>query len=398
MSKFSHTRVVLHVDMDAFFAAIEQRDTPSFQGKPVIVGAEPGRRGVVSAASYEAREFGIHSAMPIGEAYARCPSGVFVRPRGEVYAEESRAVMQILDSFSPYVEQVSVDEAFVDISGTRKLWGAPGEVARKISARILAERHLTASIGIAPNKFLAKIASDFQKPSGITEVPFDQEEVMRWLAPFPVGKMWGIGAKSQVALSRLGIRTVGDLQSLSLEVLQERFGKSGVQYYYLCRGVDQRPVEYREPAKSISREYTFNSDCSDPVSWKRTLLALSRDVAYRARVDGVQGTTVVLSFRLSDFSRHSRRCTLSGPTDSAVEIHSRAIGLLEKAITTDTPLRLIGVGLTGFGKSLQTNLFGIPERAQNWKASEKAMDKLTRKYGKATVVFAGEMGYRRHDP
>jgi len=387
----SAKRVIFHIDMDAFFASIEQRDNPPYRGKPVVVGALPGTRGVVSAASYEARRFGIRSAMPIHEAYARCPHGVFVRPNMAVYARESDALMHILADFSPAVEQISVDEAFLDITGTERLWGDPLRTAQAISAAIREQRNLTASIGIAPNKFLAKVASDFDKPDGITQVPFESDAIMEWLAPLPVRTIWGVGRTTEQALARLGISTVGELQGLSRELLFERFGKMGGALYGLCRGIDAREVVFdAEEAKSISREHTFGEDTPDREAWEQMLLALSQDVARRARRAGVKGRTVVLIYRLSDFNKHTRRRSFREPVDTAKRIYDEALVLLPH-IPSGARVRLIGVGLTAFGEPVQTDLFA-GEVTDRWSVSERAIDKLEVRFGRGAVKRGRQVG------
>ncbi|MDD5675751.1 MAG: DNA polymerase IV, partial [Chitinivibrionales bacterium] len=350
-------RVVLHLDMDAFFTSVEQRDNPLYKGKPVVVGARPGHRGVVAAASYEARKFGVHSALPISQAFARCPQAVFLPPRMEVYSRESDRVMAIAASFTPCVEQVSVDEAFLDITGTQKLFGDAHEVAAKISRRIREELHLTASIGIAPNKFLAKVASDMHKPDGITAVPFDAGEIIAWLAPHPVGKIWGVGKKTEAALKRFCLNTIGDLQRLDREFLVQRFGAGGASLYELCRGIDDRPVENRSERLSISREHTFERDTADRDLLKKILLTLAQDVARRARKSGMQGKTIVLIYRGSDFTKHTRRATRADATALANDIYAAALKLLE-ALSEKMKIRLIGVGLSSFSAECgQLDLF-----------------------------------------
>ncbi len=375
--------VIFHVDMDAFFASIEQRDFPAYRGKPVIVGAKPGMRGVVAASSYEARAFGVHSAMPIGEAFRRCPEGIFVRPRLEVYRSESDAVMAIFATFSPLIEQVSVDEAFLDMTGTGRLLGSPQLAAKTLADRIRAERSITASIGIAPNKFLAKIASDLHKPAGITMAPFDGPSIVQWLAPMPVRRIWGVGEATGTTLKRLGIVTIGDLQKLSQEHLARQFGKQGEKLFLLCRGIDDRQLAAPEGAKSISREYTYNVDSTDREAWKKTLFSLSQDVARRARRSGVKGGTVVLSYRKSDFSRHSRRKPLDQPTSAARFIYEGALDLLEGV--GERALRLIGVGLTALDAGVQTDLFAESGPAADLEAVESAVDSLTARFGEATI-------------
>src|SRR5271157_4882025 len=378
-------RTILHIDMDAFFTSIEQRDGPVYRGKPVVVGARPGHRGVVAAASYEAREFGIHSAMPINEAFKRCPSAVFLPPRMEAYGEESRRVMDILNGFSPMVEQVSVDEAFLDATGTGKLFGDGKSVATAIRRAIKVRLSLTASIGVAPNKFLAKFASDLHKPDGLTLVPFEPQEIGLWLAPHPVGKIWGVGKKTEAVLRSMRIATIGDLQQKPKEFLRQAFGESGLDLYDLCRGVDNRPVGNDEDARSISREHTFEKDTSDREQWKKTLLALSQDVARSARKARVDGRTVVFIYRGTDFTKHTRRTTLAAPTSLANVIFSQATALCD-SLPRNFKLRLIGVGITGFNENVQLNLFSGDSKHDSWEKSERAVDKLADRFGDRVVV------------
>lgn len=390
----SPNRLIFHIDMDAFFASVEQRDTPSFRGRPVIVGAKPGTRGVVCAASYEARRFGVRSAMPIVEAHRRCPQGVFVSPRMDVYSSVSKKIMDILGSFSPMLEQISVDEAFLDMTGSERLFGPPMEVATRISDSIKEQQKLTASIGIAPNKFLAKIASDFKKPDGITVTPFDQEEICSWLAPLSVGKLWGVGKKSQEVFHSMGIRTVRDLQQLSMDLLTAEFGKNGAGLYYLCRGIDERPVQEGEPAKSISREYTFSADSRDKDEWKRVLLSLSQDVARRARKAGVKGAAVVLTYRRPDFSRHSKRMRLPYSTDISRMIYEQGLRILDQL--QEDCFRLIGIGIVDFEESLQTDLFSHAEENRALEATERAMDQVISRFGKDCILKGAEAGDRKN--
>jgi len=376
--------------MDAFFASIEQRDNPSYRGKPVIVGARPGHRGVVSAASYEARRFGIHSAMPINEAHGRCPQGVFVRPRMELYARESQEIMAVLTSFSPAVEQVSIDEAFVDITGTSRLWGSPAKTAEALAARVRDERWLTASIGIAPNKFIAKIASDLNKPNGITLAPFEQADIELWLAPMPVGRIWGVGAKTEALLDAMGVCTIGELQQCPCEFLVRRFGAAGRSLWELARGIDDRPVGEDGPARSISREHTFDRDCRDREEFRRILLSLARDVGRQARQQGLSAATVFLTYRLPDFSRHTRRTTLARPTALTRRIFEEAARMLDATRIPDGALRLIGVGVTNFGRAAQMDLFAGENDDPAVEASESAMDRINRRFGEKALFLGGE--------
>jgi DNA polymerase-4 len=381
-------KTILHVDMDAFFASIEQRDNPEWKGQPVIVGAKPGNRGVVCAASYEARKFGIHSAMPINQAYRRCPSGIFVQPRMDAYETESKNLMEIFTSFSPAIERISVDEAFIDMTGTEKLWGKPRNAAEAIAGRVRRDRCLTCSIGIAPNKFLAKLASDLNKPDGIAETPFNPEQIMTWLAPMPVSRIWGIGKITEKALNGSGIQTIGQMQALSKKELIHRFGSNGAFFYDLCRGLDSREVSPHESAKSISREFTFNTDSSDPHAWKKILLDLSDDVGRQARKEKVKGCTVFFTFRKPDFTRHTRRSSLHCPTSTSHDIYETVITLLDTVSLTNKKFRLIGVGLTNFSDAAQTDLFEQTGDSRAWERSEVARDAIEKRFGEKAIFRA----------
>jgi nucleotidyltransferase/DNA polymerase involved in DNA repair len=372
-------RVIFHVDMDAFYASIEQRENPSYRGKPVIVGARPGKRGVVSTASYEARKFGVHSAMPINEAFSRCPNGIFVQPNMGLYESVSHKIFDLFGKFTPGVEPISVDEAFLDMSGTEKLFGPMQTAAKKISAALKEKQHLTGSIGVAPNKFLAKIASDMNKPDGITIVPFEREKILEWLAPLSVDKIWGVGKKSAVALQTLGIYTIGDLQNVPLDQLIHHFGKAGNSLFSLCRGIDERPVETGDAAKSISREITFERDSSDRQQWRQVVYELAQDIAARARHSNVRGATVVLTWRLPDFSRHSRRFTMVQPTSVAKVIFEQALLLMDSVY--ERSLRLIGVGITNLTNEVQTDLFSGSDGQERLETSEITADTIRSRFG-----------------
>ncbi|HEX3019634.1 MAG TPA: DNA polymerase IV [Chitinispirillaceae bacterium] len=376
-------RIIFHVDMDAFFASIEQRENLQYRGKPLIVGAKPGNRGVVSTASYEARKFGIHSAMPINEAYSRCPQAIFITPRMEVYEKVSEAIMEIFEQFSPQVERVSVDEAFIDMTGTEKLFGQPLLAAGLISGRIRQQQGLTASIGIAPNKFVAKIATEINKPNGITCAPFDDDELIQWLSPLPVRRMWGVGRRSEEIFNRCSVSTIGDMQKLSLDYLYDRFGKQGVSFYYLCRGIDHRPVINENSVKSISREHTFNVDSFDKQEWKKVLHALAQDVARQARYHGVKASTIFLTYRRPDFSRHTRRQSIAEPTSLARTIYEISTEILDSL--DERCFRLIGVGITGLNQQFQTDLFHSLQATETLEASEMAVDKINARFGAGVI-------------
>lgn len=385
--------IIFHVDMDAFFASVEQRDNPQYRGKPLIVGAKPGNRGVVSTASYEARKFGIHSAMPINEAFNKCPQGIFITPRMEVYERVSGQIMKIFEQFSPQIEKVSVDEAFIDMSGTEKLFGEPLNAAELISQQIKKQQGLTASIGIASSKFVAKIASDLNKPDGISCAPFDSEQLQKWLAPLALRRMWGVGSRSEEIFNRCSVNTIGDMQKLSMDYLCKRFGKQGVDFYYLCRGIDNRPVLQQDSVKSISREHTFNVDCFDRQEWKTTLHRLSQDVAWRARNIGVKANTVFLTYRKPDFSRHTRRKSLLEPTNLAKTIYDTVIGILEEL--DERCFRLIGVGITGLDQQIQLNLFAAPDSSDLLETCERAVDKINARFGSEVIKKGLELGLKQ---
>jgi DNA polymerase-4 len=386
-------RVIFHVDMDAFYASIEQRENPSYRGKPVIVGATPGKRGVVSTASYEARKFGIHSAMPINEAYSRCPTGIFVQPQMGLYEKVSKQIFDLFGRFTPLVEPISVDEAFLDMTGTEKLFGPMDQASKLISDALKQEQNLTGSIGVAPNKFLAKVASDCNKPDGITIVPFDRDGILEWMAPLGVNRIWGVGKKSAVVLQTLGIYTIGDLQRVSLDELIRYFGKSGNALFSLCRGIDDRPVAIGDGAKSISREITFEKDSSDRQQWRQVVYELAQDIAQRARHSNVKGATVVLTWRLPDFSRHSKRMTMAQPTNVAKVIVEQALALMESV--HERALRLIGVGITGLTNEEQLDLFAGNDGQERLEVSEMTADTIRSRYGieslrKGREIKAGE--------
>src|SRR5439155_7141135 len=289
------TLKILHVDMDAFYASVEQRDRPELRGLPVIVGGSAEGRGVVCAASYEARKFGVHSAMPAVTARRLCPQGIFLPPRMEHYAQISRQIREIFQSFTPLIEPLSLDEAFLDVRGCEGLFGSAPEIARKIKERVRAETELTASVGVAANKFLAKLASDLKKPDGLVVIEPTQVEAI--LAPLPVGRIWGVGAKGEKRLHALGIRTIGQLAALPEQVLVDHFGDNGRHLWRLARGIDDRQVVPDEEAKSISTETTFARDIGDRDVLRSWLLDLVEHLGRRLRRVGVHARTIELKVR-----------------------------------------------------------------------------------------------------
>ncbi len=353
-------RTILHIDMDAFYAAVEQRDCPEFKGKPVVIGADPrhGRgRGVVSTASYEARKFGIHSAQPISQAWRCCPHAVFLPVRMTRYISVSREIMKILSGYSPVLERISLDEAFLDITGSARMLGAPDQSASLMKKQILDETQLTASVGIGPNKLIAKIASDFQKPDGLTIVP--PENVQSFLNPLPVRRLWGIGRQTERRLHDLGVSTVGDLVRFEEDFLIREFGKWGRCLYHYVRGIDESPVIPYRDAKSISNEITFREDVQDREVFRGTLLRLCDKVGFRLREQHMLARTVTLKVRFSDFTTIVRNSTFPKPVYLSETIYREIYHLFETVDTAGRPIRLLGVGVAQLlsGKELQADLF-----------------------------------------
>lgn len=310
----SWTKIIAHVDLDAFFAAVEQLLHPKWRNKPVIVGANPqeGRgRGVVSAASYEARKYGVHSAMPISKAYRLCPQGIYVVPHGNVYREYSQKFFHVLQQFSPQVEGLSIDEAFLDMSGSLSLFNDVESMGRNIKSEIKKQTQLTASVGIAPCKSVAKIGSDFNKPDGLTII--EPGKIQEFLDPLPVTKLWGIGKQTYELLLKMGVKTVYQLRGYPREVLAKKFGKMGDHIYRMARGEDDRAVTPLESVKSVSNEMTFGEDVIDPETIRKTLFGLAEKVGGRLRRSKIKGHTIHLKIRFSDFNTHTRSHTLKSP-------------------------------------------------------------------------------------
>ena len=340
-------RRILHVDMDAFFSSVEQKRHPELAGKPVVVGGEgdPTRRGVVSTASYEAREFGIHSAMPLRTAYKLCPKAIFLPVDYEEYSRVSGEIKALLRAFTPIIEDVGIDEAFLDISSIDR---PSEEIAREIKKKIKDEAGLTCSIGIAPNKLLAKMASDMQKPDGLTVIMEDDIQGRIW--PLSVRKLWGVGPKTEAYLKEMGVQTVGDLASLSLDRLIGEFGRSYGSYLYeASRGIDESLLVTRWEPKSISRETTFQRDVDNWQVIAKTLVELTKEVVINMKEEGYQGRTVSLKIRFNDFKTYTRAKTLSRDTDSEKEIRKAAFDCLGR-IELKKKVRLIGVRMSHLEK------------------------------------------------
>ena len=340
-------RAVIHVDMDAFYASVEVMDDPSLAGKPVIVGGTPEGRGVVSAASYEARRYGVHSAMSAYRAKKLCPDGVFVRPRMSRYVEISKKIRAIFRDFTPLVEPISLDEAFLDVTGSRRLFGTAVEIGRAIKRRILDEVGLVASVGVAPNKYLAKLASDLDKPDGF--VVITRENARELLADLPVRRLWGVGKQTQKLLAKKGIHTIGDVTSTPLDELEARLGVLARRLKNLALGVDHRPVVADWEAKSISNERTFAADIGDAGELRDIADTLSEMVAKRLRKSGLLAQTVQIKARYPDFTTLTRAVTLAEPTELTQHIRDAARDLLENKLDRKgRPLRLLGVGVSNF--------------------------------------------------
>ena len=337
---------ILHVDMDAFYAAIEALDHPEWRGLPLVVGSPPDQRGVVATCSYEARRYGIHSAMPSRTAGKLCPQAVFVSPRMERYAEISSQIMTIFEEFTPLVEPLSLDEAFLDVSGALRIWDDAVTIAREVKERIKTRTGLTASVGIAPNKFLAKMASDMNKPDGLTVVPVIEPEIMAFLAPLPVTKMWGIGKVTGARLAKENIRMIGQLQALDLGALERLFGKAGaVDMADLVRGRDSRPVITHWEEKSVSNEHTFAEDESDIERVRQRLLELAEEVGGRLRKSGKLARTAQIKLRFGDFSTITRQMSFPAALNSDRELIACALALFERE-RVKRAIRLVGFGVS----------------------------------------------------
>jgi DNA polymerase-4 len=380
----SDARAIAHVDMDAFYAAVEQRDRPELRGRPVIVGADPRGRGVVSAASYEARRFGVRSAMPISRAARLCPQAVFLPVDMAKYQELSAGIMRILRDFSPLVEQVSVDEAFVDLSGTTSLFGDPAAAARLIKERIRAGTGLTASAGVAANKFVAKVASDLRKPDGLVVVPPGSEAA--FLAPLGIDRLWGVGRVTGRELAALGVRTIGQLQAMPVSVLARRFGAHGEQLHALAWGRDTRAVEADAAAKSIGAEHTFEADHRDRARLDALLRRQAERVARELRREGVAARCLTLKLRFADFRTITRSATAE-PTQDGLVLYQRAAALLGREALAQ-PVRLIGLSASMLTSAGVGQLSLLDPGAARRERLAHVVDALADRFGTDTVVPA----------
>ena len=391
-------RKILHLDLDAFFCAVEEQLNPDLRGKAIAVGGQPGQRGVVASASYPARAYGVRSAMPTAQALRLCPHLILVGARHGVYGERSRTVMAILRETAPDVEELSIDEAFLDVT----ILPEPIEqTARKLQWRIKKELDLPCSLGGATNKLLAKTANTVGKadkpkqapPNAITIVP--PCEGAAFLAPLPIRSLWGVGPKTADTLAALGLQTIGDVAKWSETALASRLGKLGADIWRRAQGIDSRPVRGGGQAKSISKEVTFPKDIADEAKLLLALRRLSDGVGWAARKAGLAGSTIKLKLRYGDFSTPTRQLTLDYATDNDSEIFACAERLLRQLWDSDIPVRLIGVGLSGFAEpSRQLGMFGEEESLANRNEFQSALDRLRDKYGEKSIRRASDLHYR----
>ncbi len=387
---------IIHLDMDAFYAAIEQRDFPELRGKPLIVGGDRSR-GVVATASYEARPYGVHSAMPMAQALKLCPQAIVVPPRRDRYVEVSRQIFAILRSFTPLVEPLSLDEAFLDVTASEHLFGSASAIAEQIKTRITNETQLTASAGIASTKFIAKIASDLKKPNGLVEVP--DEQVLNFLHPLPVTRLWGVGKVTAHTLHHLGIHTIGDLARFSRETLVSRFGTNGEHLFRLAHGIDPRPVDPAQEIKSIGEEETFAKDLTQDSDVHAALLHYAQTVAKRLRTRGLVGRTVTVKIKLAErlgdgrFRMYTRSRTLPSPTSDEQEIYRTALSLYAQVPRHGQKVRLAGIyasSLESERNATQLSLFTQPTtQSDKRRQLGQLLDQLTSRYGEG-VIRVGE--------
>ena len=385
MDKEVSHKSIIHLDMDAFYPAVEVLDNPDLKGKPVIVGGSQ-KRGVVSSASYEARKFGVHSAQPIATAMRLCPKAVFLRGRMRRYKEVSQQIFEVFGRFTPLVEPLSIDEAFLDVTGSKRLLGGAVEIAKMVKAVVLSEIGLTVSAGVAQSKFVAKIASDMDKPDGLTVVSPDK--VREFLDPLPIKKMWGVGKVTQKALAQLNIYTFKDLRLCRRDVLERRFGESGAKMHLLSMGIDERGVVTEHDTKSVGHEQTFMQDILDLDDARKELLALATKVGHRMRRKKLAGKTVSLKVKYNDFKQITRAATLSSPTDDGFEIYSVVCDLLKKSEVGKRPVRLLGVSLSHLsfvGSAGQLSLFCDDQLFQKRKELNAALDSIVEKHGEKSV-------------
>ncbi len=388
-------RAILHIDMDAFYASIEQRDNPELKGKPVIIGGKVGR-GVVSTASYEARKYGVRSAMPISEAVRRCPDGIYIPPDIPKYRAVSEQIMDIFHRYTPDVEAISLDEAFIDVTGSQKLFGSAEQIGRTIKQNIYDELQLTASVGLAYNKFLAKLASDLDKPDGFYIVTPDDLQEKIW--PLSIRRMMGVGHKTSDLLEQMNIKTIGQLAVMDRGLLEHILGKAGAQMHELANGIDHRAVESVREAKSFGREITFPEDIGDKYLLETVLFTLADDVCHSLRRHHVKGRTVSIKIRYPDFKSITRAITLEQYTSSFEPVYDAVKQLMEHNYKDGTPVRLIGVTVSNLKQENeiieQQDLFADKKAVDKVNALNKVLDNLNDKYGGDTVHRARKIHHK----
>jgi DNA polymerase-4 len=382
-------RTILHADLDAFYASVEILDNPALRGKPVIVGGDPNARGVVSAASYEARTFGVHSAMPLRTAQRLCPDGVFLPGRFDRYRELSRQVMRIFASYTPLVEPISLDEAFMDVTASRAAFGDGETIARQLKQRVLDEVGLVVSVGVATNKLCAKVASDLRKPDALVVVPPGGEA--EFLAPLPVTRLWGVGPQSRQALSDYGVSTIGQLAALPEGTLRRRFGVHGLELRLRAQGMDPSRVSSGQAPKSVGHELTFDHDVTDPARLEATLLDLAESVASRLRHHELAAGAVQLKLRYEGFDTITRQAPLGHQVRDSEPLYQMAVSLLRKALTDDRAVRLIGLTAINLSNVQQLTLFDAPDRTDR---IAQSIDAVRERFGEKAITRARLVGHR----
>lgn len=377
---------IIHLDMDAFYPSVEVLDNPRLKGKPVIVGGGK-ERGVVSSPSYEARRFGVHSAMPMATAMRLCPQGVFLPVRMNRYKEISERILEIFSRYTPLVEPLSIDEAFLDVTGSERLYGSAVEIAIRIRQTIFREIRLTASAGVAPSKFVAKIASDMKKPDGLTVVA--PKDVREFLNPLPVSRMWGVGKATQEKLLKMNVLTFKDLSLVPLDVLERTLGIHGRKIHFLSMGIDARDVETEREAKSIGHEDTFSEDLTDRDLLRKKLLSLAEKVARRMRNKGVIGKSISLKVKYGNFKQVTRSVALDAYSDDGPSLYAKACSLLTKTEAGIKPVRLLGISVSRLcfrGEEDQLSLFGHEPKEEKKKKLHHALDSVYRRHGERSVL------------
>ncbi|WP_425614363.1 DNA polymerase IV [Anatilimnocola sp. NA78] len=378
--------MIIHVDMDAFYASVEERENPALVGQPVIVGGSAAGRGVVAAANYEARKFGVHSAMATARAMRLCPRAVIIKPRIELYGQVSRQIRAIFADYTPLIEPLSLDEAFLDVRGSIALFGSAVAIGRQIQNRVRGELKLIASLGIAPNKFLAKIASDIQKPAGFVVV--EPNNVQTFLDPLPISRLWGVGKVTGQHFARFGLRTIGQLRALPEKQVYELLGSSAEHFWKLAQGIDDRAVVTDREAKSISHETTFAEDIREDDTLRGWLAELVEQVARRLRRYDLKGRTIEIKIRYADFQTVTRSFTLREPTNITSELWQAALELFDKKLANShPPVRLLGFGVHGISEATQArqqDLFGEEKRGRE-RQIDSVADQIVARFGKQSI-------------